>query len=142
MRTPRTRGGPLNHLKPNLDPKIWQWTLKGAAIFSIQTASPQANINECFFHLCQAVYRAVVRLGLKADYSTDQNFTQQNRALSALVFLDVNDVVDTFDKIGRTISRQKKACSVVFRKTYIGVKIAWQSIKNKSFVRAGGLECP
>ena len=45
-----------------------------------------------FFHLCQSVYRAVIRLGLKIDYSGDQT-------IPAVPFLKVDDVIGTFGKL-------------------------------------------
>lgn len=89
----------INYLEPNLDPSNVSMDFEIAAISSIRFAFPQASINGCFFYLCQSVYRAVVHLGLKADYSDDQAFAHQIRALPALASLNVNDVSETFETL-------------------------------------------
>jgi hypothetical protein len=71
----------ITDLKPNINPTDVTMDFEPAAIASLRTAFPQANINGCFFHLCQAVYRAVVRFGLKTEYAEDQSLAQQIRAL-------------------------------------------------------------
>ena len=123
----------IHDLKRDIDPANVSMDFEIAAISSIQTAFPQANINGCFFHLCQAVYRAVVRLGLKVDYSNDQDFAQQIRALPALAFLDVNDVVDTFEELKDQFPDKGMPVLSYFEETYVGEK--------KGKIRAGGLEC-
>ena len=112
----------IHDLKPNLDPANVSIDFQVAAICSIRAAFPGANINGCFFHLGQSVYRAVVRLGLKIENSNDQDFAQYIRALPALAFLKVDDVTDTFEKLEEQFPDNGKSVLLCFEETYIGGK--------------------
>jgi hypothetical protein len=112
----------IHDLKPNLDPANVSIDFEVAAISSIRAAFPEANINGCFFHLGQSVYRAVVRLGLKIEYSNDQEFAQYIRAIPALAFLKVEDVIDTFEKLEEQFPDKGKSVLLYFEATYIGEK--------------------
>ncbi|CAF4684707.1 unnamed protein product, partial [Didymodactylos carnosus] len=65
----------------------------------IKSLFPTTVLNGCFFHLCQNIYRAVTRFGLKTLYGENENFAQQIRCLPALAFLPIGDVIPTFEQI-------------------------------------------
>ncbi|CAM4960865.1 unnamed protein product [Rotaria socialis] len=64
----------------------------------------------CFFHLCQNVYRAVIRFGLKALYSENDDFAKQIRSLPTLALLPVPDVIPTFDEIKAQFPTEDEPC--------------------------------
>ncbi|CAF4721956.1 unnamed protein product, partial [Rotaria sp. Silwood2] len=107
-------------LIPNFDPVNVKLDFEQAAIGSIETKFPHTNISGCFFHLCQSVYRAVVRFGLKTDYSDDPLLAQQIRALPALALLNTDDVIDTFEELKQQFPIQRKPVLEYFEKIYIG----------------------
>ncbi|CAF5058282.1 unnamed protein product, partial [Rotaria sp. Silwood1] len=107
-------------MKPNFDPVNVKLDFEQAAIRTIRTKFPHANISGCFFPLCQSVYRAVERFGLKADYSDDPLLAQQIRALPALALLNTDDVIDTFEELKQQFPIQGKPVLQYFEETYIG----------------------
>ena len=112
----------ITDLKPSINPTDVSMDFEPAVIASLRTAFPQANINGCFFHLCQAVYRAVVRFGLKTEYADDQSLAQQIRALPALAFLHVDHVIETFEALKDQFPTQGQRVLSYFEDTYIGEK--------------------
>jgi hypothetical protein len=112
----------LIDLRPNLDPVNVKMDFEQAAIGSIRTKFPPANISGCFFHLCQSVYRAVGRFGLKTDYSDDPLLAQQIRALPALALLPADEVIDTFEELKQQFPDKGKPVLQFFEETYIGEK--------------------
>ena len=96
--------------------------LEPVAIVSIRTVFPQVNVKVCFFHLCQSAWRAVVRLGLKTNYTDDPVFAAQIRALLSLAFLHANDVIDTFEELKQQFPFQGQSVLSYFEETYIGEK--------------------
>ena len=88
----------LTNLKSAMKPMIETMDFDPVAIVGIRTTFSQVNVKGCFFRLCQLVYRAVVRFGLKTNYTDDLHFAQHIRALPSLAFLYVNDVTDTFEE--------------------------------------------
>lgn len=47
---------------------------ESAAIIAAGNIFPQARVQGCFFHLCQAVYRKLCKLGFQTRYGTDEDF--------------------------------------------------------------------
>ncbi len=77
---------------------------------------------DVFFHLCQNVYRAVVRFGLKTLYSENANFAQQIRSLPALALLPIPDVIPTFEELKAQLPMECAPVLNYFEGNYIGVK--------------------
>ncbi len=67
-------------------------------INAITTVFPGAVIKGCFFHLTKAHWRKVQRLGLVPDYE-DPEFALLVKAFTALAFVPVNDVRNSFRAI-------------------------------------------
>ncbi|CAF1262681.1 unnamed protein product, partial [Didymodactylos carnosus] len=83
---------------------------------------PTTNLSGCFFHLCQSIYRAVLRFGLKTLYSEDSNFAQQIRSIPALALLPIPDVIPTFDELKAQFPAEGEPVLKYFEENYIGVK--------------------
>ncbi|CAF4804749.1 unnamed protein product, partial [Rotaria sp. Silwood2] len=89
----------IKKLAPHFDPLNLMIDFERASMNAIKNLFPTSNLSGCFFHLCQNVYRAVTRFGLKTLYGENENFAQQTRSLPALAFLPTTDVITTFDEI-------------------------------------------
>ncbi|CAF3498212.1 unnamed protein product, partial [Rotaria sp. Silwood2] len=107
---------------PNFDPPNIMIDYERATINEIQKQFPSSNLSRCFFHLCQNVYRAVIRFGLKTVYSENEDFAKQIRSLPALALLPVPDVIPTFDEIKAQFPAEGEPGLKYFEEYYIGVK--------------------
>ena len=58
-----------------------------------------AALHGCYFHLCQAVWRFVKTHSMSLRYNTDALFKARIRALTAIVFLPVDDVPRHFQSM-------------------------------------------
>jgi hypothetical protein len=65
-------------------------------INATQRVLPEAQVNTCAFHLCQAVWRKVVEKSMANRYSYDPDFEMEVRMLPALAYLPTEDVVTTY----------------------------------------------
>ncbi|CAF2870226.1 unnamed protein product [Rotaria sp. Silwood2] len=110
------------NLIPNFDPPNVMIDFERASMNSIKNLFPTSNIYGCFFHLCQNMYRAVTRFGLKTLYGENENFAQQLRSLPALAFLPTTDVIATFDEIKAQFPVEGEPVLNYFEENYIGVK--------------------
>ncbi|CAF1314959.1 unnamed protein product, partial [Didymodactylos carnosus] len=66
----------LKNLVPDFDPLNVMIDFERATINVIKSLFPTTVLNGCFFHLCQNIYRAVTRFGLKTLYGENENFAQ------------------------------------------------------------------
>ncbi|CAF1162699.1 unnamed protein product, partial [Rotaria magnacalcarata] len=74
------------------------------------------------FPLCQNVYRAVIRFGLKTLYSENEDFAKQICSLPSLALLPVPDVIPTFDEIKMQFPAEGEPMLKYFEDYYNGVK--------------------
>lgn len=91
-----------------------QYRLPGRIMVDFELAIINAAIEKfgnvmlsCFFHLCQNVYRKVVDVGLKIQYSdeNDTSVRDATRQICALAFVPVRDVVRVFNLLKPPITR-------------------------------------
>ncbi|CAF3824596.1 unnamed protein product [Rotaria sordida] len=66
---------------------------------AIRSCWPQSNVNGCFFHLTQNIYRQVQQAGFTIKYGNDEEYAHAVRMLPALAFLKTNDIFSTFEDI-------------------------------------------
>ncbi|CAF2156391.1 unnamed protein product [Rotaria magnacalcarata] len=92
-----------------------------ASIKAIRNSLPISNIHRCFFHLCQNVYRAVIRFDLKTLYSENEEFAQKNRSLLSLAFLTTNAVIPTFDEIKAQFPMESEPVLKYCKENYISI---------------------
>ncbi|CAF1103796.1 unnamed protein product [Rotaria sp. Silwood1] len=112
----------IKNLVPNFDPPNVMIDFERASMNAIKSLFPTSNLNGCFFHLCQNIYRAVIRFGLKTLYSENEDFAQQIRCLPALAFLPITDVIPTFEQIKSQFPAEGEPVLTYFEENYIGVK--------------------
>ncbi|CAF2112457.1 unnamed protein product [Rotaria magnacalcarata] len=93
-----------------------------ATMNEIKKQFPSSNISGCFFNLCQNVYRAVIRFGLKTLYSENEDFAKQICSLPSLALLPVPDVIPTFDEIKMQFPAEGEPMLKYFEDYYKGVK--------------------
>lgn len=70
-----------------------------AAIAAAEKVFPESDVNGCFFHFCQCLYRQVQANGLQTLYQDDPVFATNIRCLAALAFVPVGDVVRRFNEL-------------------------------------------
>ncbi|MCP3664483.1 MAG: transposase [Gammaproteobacteria bacterium] len=119
---------------PNLQPRTCMMDFEKAVSGAVSNVFPQATIAHCFFHLCQAVYRKVIEVGLKVRYGTDPDFALLARQLPALAFVpdgDIEEVFQTLEDDNHFPDELEEVISY-FEATYIG----------KPFGRAGRRKVP
>ncbi|CAF3046448.1 unnamed protein product, partial [Rotaria sp. Silwood2] len=112
----------IKNLISNFDPSNIMIDYERATINEIKKQFPSSKLSGCFFHLCQNVYRAAIRFGLKTLYSENEDFAKQIRSLPALALLPVPDVIPIFDEIKAQFSAEGEPVLKYFEEYYIGVK--------------------
>jgi hypothetical protein len=91
---------------------------------AIRNTWPNVQLQGCFFHLCQGIWRKTQEVGLAGEYATNENLRNQIKVLSALAFLPVGEVAHTFDDIFTDLSDDTHAgleeIYTFFETTYVG----------------------
>ena len=90
-----------------------------------------AALHGCYFHLCQAVWRFVKTHSMSLRYNTDALFNVRIRALTAIVFLPVDDVPRHFQSMKALVADDDQLLRVYeyFETTWLngfGVKLISQ----------------
>jgi hypothetical protein len=93
-----------------------------ASMNAVKNLFPTSILSGYFFHLCQNIYRAVIRFGLKTLYGENEKFAQQIRCLPALAFLPIADIIPTFEQIKCQFPAEGEPFLTYFEQNYIGVK--------------------
>ena len=112
----------IKNLIPNFDPSNVMIDYERTSMNAIKNLFLTANLYGCLFHLCQNIYRAVIRFGLKTLYSENENFAQQIRSLPALTFLSTTNVIPKFDEIKAQLLAESEPVLSFFEENYIGIK--------------------
>lgn len=95
--------------EPSLNPKHAMVDFESAAIRGISIEFPGTEINGCFFHFTQCIWRNIQNLGLAAKYASDVEFAWQLRHLAALAFIPMENVKDSFKKLKTILHIKKRA---------------------------------
>ena len=72
-----------------------------AAVNAIREEFPGVQPKGCHFHLGHNIYRKIQELGLATQFNNDDAFQTNCKMLSALAYLDPNDIPDAFDEVIR-----------------------------------------
>lgn len=89
----------LKLAEPRLQPKSIMTDFERAAISAAKNVFPDADVNGCFFHFCQCLFRQIQANGLQKIYQDDPEFALQIRCLAALAFVPVNDVLQRYNEL-------------------------------------------
>ncbi|XP_071109021.1 uncharacterized protein [Haliotis cracherodii] len=79
-----------------LAPATVQTDFEKAAIRAVNTEFPNADVKDCFFHYCQAIWRKTQDLGLAVQYKEDPAVQQWIRRAAGLALLPWLDAQDTW----------------------------------------------
>jgi hypothetical protein len=88
---------------------------------SFSAAYPDSTVTGCYFHLCQSVIRKVQKIGMKADYKSDDEIRGFIRCLAALSHVPVDNVTDAFESLIDTMPNHERTNELVsyLEHTYI-----------------------
>ncbi|CAN7942588.1 unnamed protein product [Ixodes hexagonus] len=86
----------------------------------VATSSRKRGFKGVFFHLCQAVYRKVCKLGFQTHYGSDEDFAVLVRMLPALAFLPPAEVPEAFEDLVALFPPEAMPFALYFEDTYIG----------------------
>lgn len=86
----------LNQLNGNLHPRIIKTDFEIASINALRLTFPTATISGCLFHLGQNIQRKLKELNLYCEYKTNPLVKKYVKALSALAFVQVEELESTF----------------------------------------------
>ncbi|XP_040067534.1 uncharacterized protein LOC115321405 [Ixodes scapularis] len=97
-----------------------------AAINAARDTISEVQIQGCFFHLAQSVYRKLCPLGFQARYATDETFAVKDslfwpmKMLLASAFLPAGDIPEAFQDIMEAFSPEAIQVADYFEDVYIG----------------------
>ncbi|CAF3647620.1 unnamed protein product [Rotaria sp. Silwood1] len=74
----------------------------------LKTEFPSASYSSCYFHLTQAIYRAIQRFGLSTNYNNDDDVRRACRQLMALALLPTMIIESTYDQLLSTMATHLK----------------------------------
>ena len=104
----------------NLQPKSIMIDFERAMINSIATVFPNAEINGCFFHLSQNIYKKIQEFGLSQLYNTDANFSLKMRMIAALAFYPPDNIEEAFETLAEFLPVEANELMDYFEDNYIG----------------------
>ena len=115
----------LKDKRPDCDPENVTLDFEKSAINAFMTVYPDANINGCFFHLSQSIWRKIQITGLSNSYISDANCRLYCKMLAALAFLNPDEVIDAFEELNEDLERlqldeEMQILYDYFEDTYIG----------------------
>ncbi|KAM7300627.1 uncharacterized protein ISCGN_016235 [Ixodes scapularis] len=91
-----------------------------AAINAARDTISEVQIQGCFFHLAQSVYRKLCALGFQARYATDETFAVKMKMLPALAFLPAGNIPEAFQDIMEAFPAEAIQVADYFEDVYIG----------------------
>lgn len=89
-------------MQPALNPTDISVDFEKAAMNAIKDQFENVEIHGCNFHFGQSVWRHVQAVGLQSVYTTDAEFAQNIKLLTALAYVPIDRVVDAFDELMTT----------------------------------------
>ncbi|XP_068205261.1 uncharacterized protein [Palaemon carinicauda] len=115
----------LKDKRPDCDPENVTLDFEKSDINAFMTVYPDANINGCFFHLSQSIWRKIQITGLSNSYISDANYRLYCKMLAALAFLNPDEVTDAFEELNEDLEHlqldeEMQILYDYFEDTYIG----------------------
>ena len=77
---------------------------KKAAMNLVIEIYGEVQLQGCFYHLSQCIYRKVQFLGFQQKYQEDAEFLLSIRMIPALAFVCLDDLLDVFNKLQESIT--------------------------------------
>ncbi|CAN8007071.1 unnamed protein product, partial [Ixodes pacificus] len=91
-----------------------------AAINAARDTISEVQIQGCFFHPAQSVYRKLCALGFQARYATDEKFAAKMKMFPALAFLPAGNIPEAFQDIMEAMPPEAILVAGYFENVYIG----------------------
>lgn len=128
-----------------MNPKMVMLDFERAAINALKITFPEAQIQGCFFHLCQCIYRSIQNNGLQTNYSDDPQFALHMRCLAALAFVPEEDVVEAFDALKNIEFFKKKlngksTIDIAVKNVLLYMESTWIGFKQRRAYKTGLFE--
>lgn len=82
----------LKELFPELKIEEVLLDFERAAIDGVRSVFPEVQVNCCFFHLSQNIFRKIGMFGLRKRYVDDVDFAHGMRMIAALAFVPLDKV--------------------------------------------------
>ena len=99
---------------------------------AIKKMQPDTEIQFCFFHLGQAVWRNVQKLGFSRKYMDDDEFRLNVKKMICLAFVPIDDVIFAFEALRKEDpSEEFQSLTDYFEDTYIGACRGNRRVKPK-----------
>lgn len=90
-----------------------------AAMQSVKQNFDNVQINGCFFHLAQIIYRKIQKTGKATMYGTNVNFAIEMKCLLALAFLNNSKITQYFEKFLETVSPDSLEIVTMFGHNFV-----------------------
>ena len=101
-----------------------------AALNSVRQMYPNTSLKVCFYHFSSNIWKHIQNLGLQNHYQNDEYLVLWLRMLSALVFVQPNDVIRYFelliDGIRNNFNDECDDLVDYFEDTYIGISFFFE----------------
>src|SRR6218665_2067729 len=94
----------LKGLIPSAQPSTVMMDYEQAAMNSVAVSFTGVQIQCCFYHLSQSLYRKVQALGFQQRYQEEEDFSISVRMIPALAFVPIHDVVRVFEALQEATS--------------------------------------
>ena len=114
----------IQNLNSNFSPNEVLMDYELANINALKEIFTNITIWGCLFHLCQNVYKKIVELGFKVQYSNDNAFRELIGCFPALSALPEEDIVEVFEALIDEDVDEKLPVEFVsyFENNYVGQK--------------------
>ena len=117
----------LKHHGPTLAPPRVLMDMEKAMVLAVGAVLSQSQVEFCFFHLAQAVWRHAQNSGLAVLYRRNEGVRRYVKSLCALAFLPTNDVITGFEELQDRLDEEEykeelDALYGYFEHTYIGAR--------------------
>jgi len=89
-------------LRPELNPTSIMLDYEQATINAVKKVLPQTEINGCFFHFCQSIWRHIQNTGLSVKYRENSEFALNIKMLNALAYVPPESVITAFEDLLQT----------------------------------------
>ena len=116
----------LKEHNPSLNPASIMIDFERAALNALTQNFPNAEIQGCFFHFGQAIWRHIQALGLQQRYQNEEEFAVILKQFRALAFVPVIDVIPCYEELVDSLSDELiddlSDFLNYFEKTWIGIE--------------------
>ena len=116
----------LKELDVTLNPRSIMLDFERAAINAVSQYIPDAELQGCFFHFGQAIWRHIQPYGLQQCYQNEEEFAVVVKQFQALAFVPSIDVIPCYEELIDSLSNQLvddfSEFLHYFEKTWIGIE--------------------